>query len=51
MSLKDVVNKVLICKLKTTKEVMKYYDEIYFTYNATSVVRLCTSTGHHYTAS
>lgn len=27
MSLKDVVNKVLICKLKTTKEVMKYYDE------------------------
>ena len=24
---KDVVNKVLICKLKTTKQVIKYYDE------------------------
>lgn len=27
ISFKDAVNKVLICKLKTTKQVIKYYDE------------------------
>jgi len=27
MSLKNVLNKVMICKLKITKEIMKYYDE------------------------
>ena len=27
MSLKNVLNKVMICKLKITNEIMKYYDE------------------------